>query len=298
LRPGETGTLLGRPNFDMSLKTRIYIGLVLALGAATLGYGVVNWKAPDFVRFLVYLVLVIVSAPLKVTLPGVTGTMSMNFVIVLAGLVDFSLPEIIVMSGVSATAQCILHSRLRPRFLHILFSAASVQITSAATYSVYHLIPLHSMPLRLLGAATVFFVANTIFIAIVIALTEGKPIGRVWRSCYLWCFPYYLAGASIAGMFTSLNRAFGWQTGILIVPVIYLIYRFHRQYLEQQQNKRQHAEEERRYAGEIAVMKAKTAQVVAAAMSVNAKLFRAPYQSGRPRYLLSRDREGAGLKCR
>src|SRR5690242_21475977 len=39
------------------------------------------------------------------------------------------------------------------------------------------------------------------------------------------------------------NRQFGWETSLLIVPIIYLIYRSYRLYLGKLQNEKRHVEE-------------------------------------------------------
>ena len=100
-----------------------------------------------------------------------------------------------------------------------------------------------SHPLLLGLAAISYFVANTGSIAAVIALTEHKSIRKIWVECYFWSFPYYLVGAGVAGMIGWFNRKFGWQTSLLIVPIIYLIYRSYRLYLGKLEDEKRHVEE-------------------------------------------------------
>jgi putative nucleotidyltransferase with HDIG domain len=96
----------------------------------------------------------------------------------------------------------------------------------------------------LLGlAAVTYFAANTGSIAAVIALTEGKSLRSLWVECYFWSFPYYLVGAAFAGMIGWFNREFGWETSLLIVPIIYLIYRSYRLYLGKLEDEKRHVEE-------------------------------------------------------
>jgi len=57
----------------------------------------------------------------------------------------------------------------------------------------------------------------------VISLTEGKRLGKIWKECYFWSFPYYIVGAAIAGLLSAVNRFVGWQTSLLVFPVIYWI---------------------------------------------------------------------------
>ncbi len=67
--------------------------------------------------------------------------------------------------------------------------------------------------------------------------------GSVWRECYIWSFPYYLLGAVVVGAASSLNRHFGWQTALLAIPVVYLIYRSYYLYLGRMEDEKKHAEE-------------------------------------------------------
>src|SRR6202142_1180908 len=77
----------------------------------------------------------------------------------------------------------------------------------------------------------------------VISLADKKSIRRVWIDGYLWSFPYYLIGAAIAGFVSYLNRQIGWQTALLTLPVIYVVYRSYRLYVGKLEDGKLHAEE-------------------------------------------------------
>jgi hypothetical protein len=49
----------------------------------------------------------------------------------------------------------------------------------------------------------------------------------VWQQCYLWSFPYYLAGAAVAGRVMVSSRNVGWASSLLILPIMYLVYVFY-----------------------------------------------------------------------
>src|SRR2546427_5849082 len=100
-----------------------------------------------------------------------------------------------------------------------------------------------STALKLAAAACVFFLTNTIPVACVIALTENKPLRKVWSECYFWSFPYYLAGAALAGLIALVDRAGGRPTSLLLFPVIYLVYRSYRLYLTRLEAEKRHAEQ-------------------------------------------------------
>ncbi len=79
--------------------------------------------------------------------------------------------------------------------------------------------------------------------ATIIRLTEDKPVLKVWSECYFWSFPYYLVGAAIAGLVSFLNRHIGWQSSLLVLPPVYLMYRSYRLYLGKLEDETRHAEQ-------------------------------------------------------
>src|SRR6202041_649392 len=98
-------------------------------------------------------------------------------------------------------------------------------------------------PLLLGLAATVYFIANAGSIAAVISLTERRALIRILVDCYFWSFPYYLIGAGIAGGIAWLDETFNWETSLLLVPAVYLIYRSYRLYLGKLEDEKRHVEE-------------------------------------------------------
>ena len=98
-------------------------------------------------------------------------------------------------------------------------------------------------PLLLCLAASIYFIVNAGCIAAVISFSEGKPLQNILVDCYFWSFPYYLVGAGIAGAISWFNHAFNWETSLLFVPAIYLIYRSYRLYLGKLEDEKRHVEE-------------------------------------------------------
>jgi PAS domain S-box-containing protein len=274
----------------VTLKTRIYIGVVMAVGAAALGRGFYLWNPHDLPRFVCYLALAIAGSCLKVSLPGVTGTMSVLFVFLLAGIVELDLPETLAIGVACVTVQCFWHAKMRPHAIQVLFSVANIAFAIYSTDLIYHAMPSLQMPFRLALAASVFFATNTFPVAAVIALTERKSLREVWGSCYIWCFPYYLVGAAIVGVFSFANRMFDWQISLLITPLVYVIYRSYRLYLDKLRTIKEHAEAERRHSEEVAVLHFSAMESLASAISANARLDAVIRSS--PMAILSLDRAG------
>jgi PAS domain S-box-containing protein len=260
----------------MPLMARVFIAVILSLGTLAIARGIEAWSLDDPVRFLCYLLLAIPASCLKVRLPGITGTMSVFFLFLLAGIVELGISETLIIGTTCALVQCFWRTSVRPRPIQVLFSVANIAVAVTAADAVYHWPLLVSAdmqsPFRLALAASVFFLANTFPVATVIALTEGKSISYVWPQCYCWSFPYYLIGAAIVGVFSFTNRTLDWQAWLLILPVVYVIYRSYYLYLDQLQAERRYAEEQRRHAEEVASLHEQTSRALIAAESARARL--------------------------
>ncbi len=99
--------------------------------------------------------------------------------------------------------------------------------------------------IRLAAATCTLFWMNTAPVSVAIALVEERSLADVWRECFFWSLPYYLGGAAIVRIASLLSHVkwVGLPTVLLTGPVIYLIYRSYRLYLERLEEEKKHAEE-------------------------------------------------------
>jgi diguanylate cyclase (GGDEF)-like protein/putative nucleotidyltransferase with HDIG domain len=224
---------------------KLFIGTVIIAGTAVLIYGGIHQTSKNIAQFICYLGIAILASRLKVNLPGITGTLSVNFLFILIGVLELSFTETLILGAVSMLAQCLYPER--PEAIQVTFNVCAGAISTALAYCVYHhplsRLLIDSDPLLLGVAATVYFTANAGSIAAVISLTERRPLRRIIVDCYFWSFPYYLVGAGIAGCVAWLDHKFNWETSLLLVPAVYLIYRSYRLYLGKLEDEKRHVEE-------------------------------------------------------
>ncbi len=220
---------------------------MVLMGFSVVAYGLFQWESSGLTRYVCYLLIALLASGLKVSLPGITGTLSVNFLFMLIGVVELTLPETVVLGCTATLVQCLWQPKTRPKLVRVLFNVASIALAIAFCEQVYHSPLLRGRqfqePLMLAFAAVAFFLGNTFPVTVVISLTEGKGLVRVWKECYFWSFPYYLVGAAVVGLLEVANRYLGWQISLLVFPVVYLIYRSYRLYLGRLDDERLHAEE-------------------------------------------------------
>jgi hypothetical protein len=114
--------------------------------------------------------------------------------------------------------------------IQISFNVATLVVSAGVADQGAHALagPAHNLVVLLTLAACFYFTSNTLLVSGVLALVENKPLMQVWKQCYLYAFPYYLAGAVIAGLIVVCGQTMGWATPLLILPAMYMVYTFYR----------------------------------------------------------------------
>jgi putative nucleotidyltransferase with HDIG domain len=226
---------------------RMFLAGMSLAGSICLLVSFTHWQSNDWVKFCAYLVAALFSSSLKVSLPGIEGTLSVNFLFTLLGVLELSLPETLCIGLASTLTQFYWRPARRPKTVQLLFNLSQVTVSSAVAYGAYRLMVLKVLHgpghLALLVAAITHFACNTSAMSTIIGLTESKPIRKVWNDSYLWSFPYYMVGAATAGLIHFLNAHIGWQSSLLVLPPIYLMYRSYRLYLGKLETEKRHAEQ-------------------------------------------------------
>jgi len=229
-----------------SIGARVFIAGMALAGCFCLVLAFLHWQSSDPVKFVCYLIAALLASSLKVVLPGIEGTLSVNFLFTLLGILELSLPETLLIGLASTLAQFYWKPARPLKLVQLVFNLSQVTVSSAVAYGAYKLVVIYVLhapgPLALLVAAITHFACNTGAMSTIIGLTEDKPITKVWTEIYLWSFPYYMVGAAAAGLVNFLNRHIGWQSSLLVLPPIYLMYRSYRLYLGKLETEKRHAE--------------------------------------------------------
>jgi hypothetical protein len=98
---------------SMSLGARLYVGVMVGLGTAVLAVGALHPTSHQPMKFLCYLLVAVAASRLKVNLPGITGTMSVNFLFILLGILELSFAETLALGCAAILTQCFYRDRQR-----------------------------------------------------------------------------------------------------------------------------------------------------------------------------------------
>jgi len=213
----------------MPTRARVYVSGVGAAAAIVFTLALRHATPPDPIRFLAYLALTVVASGLKLRLPAITGTYSPSFLFLLAGVVYFPLPEVLIAGCVSGAVQCLWRPKQRPRAVQVLFNMANVTLSVAVAFELAHGLLAEGLrsyrPAALAAVAFAYFVTNTGLVSGVVSLVQSKPLLKVWEQWYDWSFPYYLVGAAALGLVPSGGRIPGAEC-LILLPPLYLAHFF------------------------------------------------------------------------
>lgn len=216
-----------------SFSARMFVALIVISGLLLLGDAVLNAPSVPTVKFLVFLVVACVAARLRIKLPGVTGTMSVNLPFILVAAAQMNTAEALAVGFISTFFQCLAKGK-KFKVMQVAFNCSAIALAVAATRLIYESPSVASVvstpALRLAVAAAGYALANTVPVAIVIGLTEAVSMLRTWMEILQLSFPYLVASAGIAGLTLTLTQGIGWQVPLAVLPIMAGIFLSYRRY--------------------------------------------------------------------
>jgi len=225
----------------------LLLAVTVTLAAAVLGNAAMFWRSPDLIKFAAFFAISLMTAGARVRVSGVTSPLSLSFLFVLFGLVELTPSETVLLACGVALVQCYWN---QPQQLGISFAVLQVALPVVATGAaerVYHSAWFEfsniETPYRLIAATLALFLLHTVPIAKWTAMAERQRFAAVWLATSFPSLPHYMAGAGIALAISNAARYVGWPTMLLTGPVVYLIYRSYRLYLNRLEAETKHAEE-------------------------------------------------------
>jgi diguanylate cyclase (GGDEF)-like protein/putative nucleotidyltransferase with HDIG domain len=220
----------------------------------------------QFPRLGLYILAALATSGFKVRLPGVFSTLSMNYVFIIAGLMDMHLPGGILIGAASVLGQSYYKFRQRPQLKHVVFNLAAISLAVYAANVCFEHPTLQAIDpfgvYSIVGASVAYFAVNTVVLSWIIGLTSNKSAFLVWKESYLWTSPQYLVGGLAATMFHLMINIMNWAGVLFTFPVVYLVYRSYSIYLAR-------VEEQQKHISEMAELHLRT--IEALALAIDAK---------------------------
>jgi hypothetical protein len=217
-----------------SFVARMFVAIIAISGLLVLGVAVLNTRSVPTGRFVSFLLVACLAARLKIKLPGLTGTMSVNLPFILLAAAEMSLAEALVVGFISTVIQCIPRDKQKINPVQVAFSCGTIMLAVTTTRLVYASTAIATMVpsahLRLAVAAAGYSLVNTVLIASVIGLTEAVNALHIWIQMVQLSFPYLVASAGVAGLALTMAPEIAWQVPLAVLPVMAGIFQSYKRY--------------------------------------------------------------------
>lgn len=216
----------------LSLIAKIFIAVVVMTGFAVLVNGLLHWKSGNPIEVFALLIMTLIASRLKVKLPGINGSLSVNVPYLLIIVVRLDAGEALAIAALASLVQSIPALKNRTTFVRALFSSAAITNSVAAAIFAFHLASTQGMlgPLSVSAAGAAFFLANTVQIALVLWLAEGHNPFNTWMGMARLSAPYYVLSASVAAVVCTAVQFAIWGEALALLPIMYSIYASYRFY--------------------------------------------------------------------
>jgi hypothetical protein len=212
---------------------KVFVAVVVLAASLVVGHAIFKGMPGENVQFVALLFLSVLAARMKLTLPGFDSCMSMNLPFILIAVAQLDVSQAVIVGAVSTLAQCMPSPGSHMKPLQMLFNVCNI----ANAIAISCLLAQHesnwptaSKPVVVAATALLFFVADTLPVATIIALTEGKDWVRTWDGIVLLSLPYFVLSAGVATIVLAGAQYVGWQLPSVLLVVMYCVYRSFRHY--------------------------------------------------------------------
>jgi hypothetical protein len=187
-------------------------------------------------QWLILASLTIFTGALALPLPGVKAKISLADTIICTNIVLFGPAAgalTAALDGITGSLRCKTKSR---RLEFLLFNTAVMTLSATLGGEVFTRVlggaAFHANPAASSGTflvalgllAGVYYLSNTLLVAAMVALDQGKDLLTVWRNNFTWALVNYVAASAMAGVLALIGDSTISRTMIAVVVVLAALY--------------------------------------------------------------------------
>jgi len=270
---------------DLPSRAWVYLTVSMLTGVSILAATILQFqlKEPGLLGVLVALGLA--TAGVKISLPNVTGTVSISYAFVLTSMVLLGSREAIVIAALCALTQALYRPQAKVVWYQVLFSVSTLTVSAFCAASVYVTLTAmlapsatRAMLVGLIVATLVYYLVNTLMVSAIIALSSGDKVMKTWHDNFMWTAPCFLMGSTVAALLSLYIQKLGIPVILLSAPPLLLIYFSYKVYLGRVRDGQKHLGEMQHLVDQLEVkVKERTKQLE----NLNADLTRANQHKSR-----------------
>ncbi|MFY9559019.1 MAG: hypothetical protein WAQ52_02175 [Terriglobales bacterium] len=215
--------------------TKAFIGFMVLAAVLTIANAAVHGQSWHPYLALTLALVAMATSRMKVTIPGINGNMSVNLPFLMLSVIALSATESILIACASTVIQTLPKDGNKLKPVRVLFNVSMMVFASGAAGLLFHEQVLNglswvSAPLLMAATTATFFLGQTLPVSVIVALTDGGAVRRIWTNIAQMSFPYFVVSAGVTSMVNSAGQHIGWLAALLLLPIMYAIYRSYRMY--------------------------------------------------------------------
>ena len=212
------------------LRNAYLVAVYLIAGAATAWMEVLSVE-PDWVPFIILLVMAFATNPLQVSLPGVDRSVSLSFLFTFAAIIALSPASALYIAAVAETSSFLVRRNVDISWSKITFRFASLAICVLVTSLCYQRFGVWlEDPFRAAAAGISYYAISSLLDTILIALKEEQAPWTVWNERFFWSGPVYLLTSVGLGLTHRLTASVTMAESLLALGLIFATYFYLRAY--------------------------------------------------------------------
>ncbi len=205
---------------QLDARARTYVAVVATLGGGVLLDSVLRLAyAPFDVRWFVLAGLTILTGSITVKIPSVAATLSVSEAFVFSAFILFGPSAGIVIAAIDGLVISLWLQRSKQPAYRVVFNATAPALSIfVASWTYFWLggsavnataFDVTQLLVPLCAFAATYFLANTLLIAVAIALEQGLVATKVWKQNFAWLWLNYFSGASMAALLVTVGAKNG-----------------------------------------------------------------------------------------
>jgi hypothetical protein len=211
-------------------RATVFIAAIVLCASAMVVDGFYRANAWHVGEFLGLMVVSVLTARLKVKLPGVNSNMSVSMPFLLIAMTRLSLPEMLLTAAASVFTQSVPKAPHKFNPVHALFNVSTAVLATGLGWEVFHRAAVvhANFTASLLLGCIAYLLASTLPVAGIISLTDNHGAFRTWSEIVHLSFPYYVASTGLASIAMSMQGSTIWSLLVgtsLVTVVMYNSYR-------------------------------------------------------------------------
>jgi putative nucleotidyltransferase with HDIG domain len=214
-------------------RLRLYVRTVVAVGVVAVGQSLLaSIHTPQPIVWLLFAALAVAAGTFTMKMVSVPATMSVSDTFFFASAMLFGSGPATVAVALASGA---VSYRRRHAWQRIAFNTAAPALAMWTGSQIFFRVagvpplvqghqPIQILVVPLLCLTAVYFLLNTGFIALAVALESGAPPLSVWRAHFLWLSLSFFAAASVAFCLILLIQQVSLLAAALVAPLIVIFH--------------------------------------------------------------------------